>query len=1315
MRLFILLLLQLLVLLPIAAASAEEGVSPLIKDQKTAEVTELQKAVLAKAYGKLPLYFIENKGQVDGAVKFYEKGAGHATFFTGDGVVLSLTKTNKKTNNKTSFNNDILGLEADKDRKVTTEAVTLSFVGSNTKAMITAKNKQGGHVNYFIGKDKTKWHSNIPTYGAVTYLDVYKNIDIKFYGNNTNMEHDVIVRPGGDISNVKFAYEGVKGLKVTKEGDLEVSLNDGKIIEKKPVIYQEIKGKRLAVDGSYKIFNGNTYGFRVASYDHSKKLVIDPVLVYSTYLGGTDQDTGGSITVDSAGNAYVTGFTFSQDFPLSPVPVQLQHLGSFMDAFVTKIDPTGTFIIYSTYLGGSYGESGNAIAVDASGNVYVSGKTRSTDFPIFNAIQTTNRGSSDAFVTKLNPSGSSLVYSTYLGGSSADAASNIAVDVSGNAYVTGYTGSTNFPTLNAIQGTLSGLSDAFVTKIDPTGTFIIYSTYLGGSYGESGNAIAVDPSGNAYVSGHTASTDFPLLNAIQGVYGGGQLDVFVTKLNPAGSALIYSTYLGGNGSDNCYSIALDNRGNTYLTGQTASTDFPLFNPIQRVYGGGSADAFVTKINPSGSAFIYSTYLGGNRYSDVGSNIAVDVSGNAYVTGYTGSTNFPTLNAIQGTFGGRLDDAFVTKINPSGSTLLYSTYIGGKGDDLGYGIALDATGNAYVTGYTGSTNFPRASPMQGTFGGGFSDAFITKIGPSIQSTFIINGGTLISSTQNPDGSVTYVIQGTGPLGGIYSVTLPAGTQASPGQNILIKIVDQAAGAGKPKFEIENAVLPLSATKTMTMPRPGGAADRTMCLMDIAPESEIKVGKTCKAQPGKGTVDLPGTFGSFDCGPGLPCDLLDGNRRHVSYDAASVTISGLLHSRLYLNVAHVPVAAPGLDQDIHLGTTVYLDGTASFDADGDPLTYAWTIDSQPGTNPITHPVPEPVTLIGSTTSTPNFIPNFTGRYVISLIVSDGTYSSAAATVTVNVTDNLPPIATAAATPLTGDAPLSVTFNASGSDPENGPLTYFWDFGDGATGLGVTTSYTYNSANAQPYTAIVTVTDDFGNTAQASVAITVTAPNQPPTVRATASTYNGPTPLDIQFTAVGADPEGVTLTYSWNFGDGGTSTLTNPLHTYSSQGSFVATVTASDGNLTATDSVTINVGSPLACNVREVSSDEGKEGKVEGKVDLKAGFTYTGLPSPSDLIEVTFDGLTLISEPFTVFTEERKKPGVYEFEDKDLHVKMDFNKMTIKVSKHKMVLNDVDNSNGVDVVISFGSASCTDHLVMQEHEDKDHKKKMSHKEKD
>jgi len=720
---------------------------------KTAEPTELQKVNIKKTYGKLPLYFIENKGKVDEKVSFYERGAGHGTFFVENGVVLSLTKRESKSD-KPSFNKDILGLKTEKSAKATTEAVSLSFVGGNKDAKITADDKMSGHVNYFVGNDKSKWHSNIPTYGVVTYKNVHKNIDIKFYGNNKNIEHDVIVKPGGDPSLVKFAYEGVKGLKVTESGDLEVTLNYGKIIEKRPVIYQEIKGERVAVEGAYRILKGEEgafkYGFTVASYDKTKDLVIDPVLVYSTYLGGSAWDVGRGIAIDSSGAVYVTGITNSIDFPLMN-PIQGVFGGGYFDVFITKLNPTATAMVYSTYLGGNAYDGVYGIAVDGTGAVYVSGTTDSIDFPLMNPIQGALIWGWDVFITKINPTGSALVYSTYLGGYSDDYGNGIALDSSGAAYITGETASVDFPLMNPMQGASGGYWDAFITKINPAGTNLVYSTYLGGNVYDTGKGIAVDSSGAAYVAGRTSSANFPILNPIQATFGGGGVfggDAFVTKINSSGSAILYSTYLGGGGDDYSRGIAVDGSGAAYVTGRTESMDFPLMNPIQGGLVGNYPDAFVTKINNTGSAIVYSTFIGGNG-PDEGYGIVVDGSGAAYITGDTRSIDFPLVSPIQGTFrGGGIynGDAFVTKINPAGSAYIYSTYLGGVADDMGAGIALDNTGVAYVAGDTVSSDFPIMSPIQGTYGGGLGDAFIAKIRdmtPTVVTLSIIPDFTSLS--------------------------------------------------------------------------------------------------------------------------------------------------------------------------------------------------------------------------------------------------------------------------------------------------------------------------------------------------------------------------------------------------------------------------------------------------------------------------------------------------------------------------------------------------------------------------------------------
>jgi hypothetical protein len=465
----------------------------------------------------------------------------------------------------------------------------------------------------------------------------------------------------------------------------------------------------------------------VAGYDASRPLVIDPVLSYSTYLGGSDDDSGNGIAVDADGNAYVVGDTMSVDFPTAN-PLQPGFGGSNQNAFVAKLSADGSALVYATYLGGSGREEGHGIAADAEGNAYVAGETASADFPTAKPLQPALMGRSNAFVAKLSADGSALVYATYLGGSGTDEGDGIAVDADGNAYVAGMTSSLNFPTTPAAFQTLhgSGPRNGFVTKLTADGSALVYATYLGGSGRDEADAIAVDADGNAYVAGETSSLDFPTTpGAFQTTYSGGMSKAFVTKLNADGSGLIYSTYLGGSGEEeiNGPGLAVDAAGNAYLTGITNSTDFPTANALQRAYGGGASDAFVAKLNADGSELIYSTYFGGSG-TDEGVAIAVDASGNAYLTGNTTSLDFPTANPLQPANAG-LTNAFVAKLTADGSALVYSTYLGGSYFDEGHGLAVDGDGNAYVTGKTSSPDFPTANPLQRTNAGCY-DAFVAKI-------------------------------------------------------------------------------------------------------------------------------------------------------------------------------------------------------------------------------------------------------------------------------------------------------------------------------------------------------------------------------------------------------------------------------------------------------------------------------------------------------------------------------------------------------------------------------------------------------------
>jgi hypothetical protein len=663
---------------------------------------------VSEAYARLPLHFEANRGQAHEDVRFLARAPGFSSYLTAAEAVLSLAGPNPLV-------------------------LRMAIVDANPKPLVSGLEELTGKVNYFIGKDPTKWRTNVPTYAKVHYRSVYPGIDLIYYGNQRQLEYDFVVTPGANPKIIVLGFQGADGLEIDAQGDLVLHIAGGTIRQRKPFIYQEIDGARRQIDGAYVLKGANQVGFQVAAYDAGRPLVIDPVLFYSTYLGGSGDEgfNNHGIAVDATGNAYVAGLTRSADFPTTLGAFQPASGGGGLDAFVTKLNPTGSGLVYSTYLGGSADDGANGVAIDAAGQAYVTGFTQSPNFPTTpGAFDTTLNGGSDAFVTKLNAAGNGLVYSTYLGGSgSDDNGQGVTIDALGSAYVTGHTDSTNFPTTpGAFQPAFGGPNiDAFVTKLNPLGTGLVYSTYLGGNAEDNAFGIAVDSLGNAYVTGVTLSNNFPTTpGAFQTTFTGGGRDAFVTKLNPVGTGLVYSTYLAGSGEDQALDIALNTLGSAYVTGNTASSNFPTTPGAFQAALAGSSDAFVTALNPAGSGLLYSTYLGGSG-QDSGLGIALDIPGNAFISGYTTSTNFPTLNAIQATLAGGFD-AFVTKLNLAGTGLVWSTYLGGSGNDFGNGIALDAlpNPNAYVAGSTQSADFPTTPGAFQTASAGSSDAFIAKI-------------------------------------------------------------------------------------------------------------------------------------------------------------------------------------------------------------------------------------------------------------------------------------------------------------------------------------------------------------------------------------------------------------------------------------------------------------------------------------------------------------------------------------------------------------------------------------------------------------
>jgi uncharacterized protein (TIGR03437 family) len=669
---------------------------------------------------KLPLSFEANRGQTDSQVKFLARGNGYNLFLTATEAVLSNPQS---------------------------APLRMKLVNANPASEIEGLDELPGKSNYFIGSDPQQWRAGVTHYAKVKYRNVYPGVDLVYYGHERQLEYDFVLSPGADPKQIKLAFDGAERMRIDGDGDLTLGTAAGEALQHRPVVYQEANGGRRTVDGRYVLLGQNEVGFEIGEYDASRPLVIDPVLSYATYLGGSANDDVRAIRVDAAGNIYVAGITLSTDFPVVNA-LQATYGGTGGanrgDIIVAKFNPAGA-LVYSTYLGGSSDEDVYTMAVDATGAVYLAGATLSTNYPLANALQSTRR--TQAFTvcaTKLNATGNALVYSTYLGGSSAELAYGLAVDDAGAAYVTGGTNSADFPLVNALQANLGGGPfDLFVTKINPAGSALVFSTFLGGSQRDEGYGIAVDAAGNVYVAGRTNSTNFPLANALQPNFAGID-DAFIVKINSAGSALVYSTYLGGAGYEEINGVAVDRNGNAYVSGYSASTNFPTANAFQPNYGGGARDAFVSKLNSSGNALVYSTYLGGAAI-DYAIRIAIDGAGNAYVAGQTTSANFPLARSLQSALRGT-SDAFVTKLNDAGR-IAWSTLFGGSGSDGVPDLAVDAAGNVYAAGLTRSSDFTVTPNAAQNALKGSADGFIVKLGADVAtvSAASFSGATLAAES------------------------------------------------------------------------------------------------------------------------------------------------------------------------------------------------------------------------------------------------------------------------------------------------------------------------------------------------------------------------------------------------------------------------------------------------------------------------------------------------------------------------------------------------------------------------------------------
>jgi Beta-propeller repeat/Abnormal spindle-like microcephaly-assoc'd, ASPM-SPD-2-Hydin len=697
-----------------------------------------------KKYAALPLTFEPNQGQTNSQVKFISRGKGYTAFLTAGGIVLSLHPNQPAPVRQVSN-----VAAANPSQRLLNTTLQFKLLGAAQNPTVIGEDTQPGTVSYFIGKDPTKWHVNVPTYARVRYKNVYPGIDLVYYGNPQQLEYDFAISPGADPGQIQFEIAGASQISLDASGNLVLETGGGELHFQSPVVYQESNGLLVPVSGNYVVNGSNHIEFYIAQHDPAKPLVIDPTLVYSTYLGGAGDDQPTGIVVDGTGSVYVEGYTDSADFLLTTLgspSTETDHV------FVAKLDPTGSSLIYADYIGGSSGDYGVGLALDSANNVYVTGSTTSSDFPMVNAYQAVEPGSYNGFVTKISADGSSLVYSTYLGGSGFDQPAGVAVDGLGEAYIAGSTTSQDFPVVNAYQnaalanqGGLYG-TYGFVTKFTADGSSLTYSTYLAGNLNVAQNcgspcwpspyttisAVALDGNAGAYVAGTTNTSNFPATSGAYLTSNSTQPDAtigFVSKFASAGS-LDYSTYLYGTSGNpiGIGAITVDGSGSAYVAG-TVSSDgtFPITSTSicdPGVYGPACSYAFVSKFDPTAATLLYSTFLGPNNYASPES-IALDASNNAYILATTESGTFGTSNGIEGYSSGW--DMLLVELNASATTEVFATYLGGSGDEFASGMALDANGNIYVTGSTDSSDFPVTQGAFQNLLGGNTDGVIMKIG------------------------------------------------------------------------------------------------------------------------------------------------------------------------------------------------------------------------------------------------------------------------------------------------------------------------------------------------------------------------------------------------------------------------------------------------------------------------------------------------------------------------------------------------------------------------------------------------------------